>query len=175
MGGACGCAALFEEVGLPAPGKAPLMRVEHQIAQKIHAVTSGGDRARDLADLQLIARNCDIDLVATKRTCARLFAYRRAQAWPPVVEKRPGWDALYAEQASGLSVLQSVEEAVEWVDALIGRIDSADRQACKASARATRRQPRVAASRRSSGGGEKQRETGLPEEPGRCREYVGGC
>ena len=119
-------AALFEEVGLPAPGKAPLMRVEHQIAQKIHAVTSGGDRARDLADLQLIARNCDIDLVATKRTCARLFAYRRAQAWPPVVEKRPGWDALYAEQASGLSVLQSVEEAVEWVDALIGRIDSAE-------------------------------------------------
>lgn len=119
-------AALFEEVGLPAPGKAPLMRVEHQIAQKIHAVTSGGDRARDLADLQLIARNCDIDLAATKRTCTRLFAYRKAQAWPPAVEKRPGWDALYAEQASGLPVLQSVEEAVKWANAFIGRIDSAE-------------------------------------------------
>ena len=30
------------------------------------------------------------------------------------------------EQASGLPVLQSVEEAVEWANAFIGRIDSAE-------------------------------------------------
>lgn len=119
-------AALFEKMGFPALGKAPLMSVDHQIAQKIHAVTSEGDRARDLADLQLIACNCEVDFAATKCICQRLFAYRKAQTWPPKVKKQTGWDVLYAEQASGLPVLQRVDEAVEWANAFIGKIDSAN-------------------------------------------------
>lgn len=41
---------VFSRLGFPAPGRAPLMPLEHQVAQKLHAVTSGGDRARDLID-----------------------------------------------------------------------------------------------------------------------------
>lgn len=112
-------AALFVQVGLPAPGRAPLMPLDHQVAQKLHALTGPGDRARDLVDLQLIAANAELNLVATRQVCERLFAYRKAQAWPPEVVLRDGWEGLYAEQASGLPVLQNLAEAVEWVNGFI--------------------------------------------------------
>ena len=50
---------------------------------------------------------------------------RKAQPWPPVIEKQPGWDTLYATQASGLPVKESVDEAVAWVNELIVQIDQA--------------------------------------------------
>lgn len=78
---------IFAELGFPALNEVPLMPLSYQIAQKIHALTSGSDRVRDLIDLQLIASNATIDLKATRRTCERLFAYRKMQAWPPTVEK----------------------------------------------------------------------------------------
>ena len=118
-------AALFEGVGLPSPGKAPLMLIDHQIAQKLHAVTNGGDRARDLVDLQLIVRNCEVDLQTVRNTCVRLFVYRKAQEWPPTVVKQTGWSGLYTEQSSGLPVLQSVEEAIDWANSFIKQIDEA--------------------------------------------------
>ena len=52
-------AALFVQVGLPAPGRAPLMPLDRRVAQKLHALTGPGDRARDLVDLQLIAANAE--------------------------------------------------------------------------------------------------------------------
>ena len=118
-----GC--IFQAVGLPSPGKLPLMPLPHQIAQKLHALSSGGDRARDLVDLQLIMGSAPVDLQEAHRTCKRLFSYRKAQPWPPVIEKQPGWDTLYATQASGLPVKESVDEAVAWVNELIVQIDQA--------------------------------------------------
>lgn len=118
---------LFEAIGLPSPGKAPLMSLDHQIAQKLHAVSTDGDRARDLVDLQLIFSRAEVDLQVVRRTCERLFFYRKAQGWPPRVVKRSGWDELYREQASGLPVLQDVDDAVEWSNVLIERINKADR------------------------------------------------
>ncbi|NGM16749.1 hypothetical protein GMI70_01770 [Eggerthellaceae bacterium zg-893] len=119
-------AELFGAVGLPAPGKAPLMPLDHQIAQKIHAVSSVGDRARDLVDLQLIFSRSEVDLSALRETCERLFAYRKAQAWPPEVREQPGWAELYAAQAEGLSVARTVSEAVDWANSLIDQIRKAD-------------------------------------------------
>ena len=104
---------------MPVPGRAPLMPLDHQVAQKLHALTGPGDRARDLVDLQLIAANAELDLIATRRVCERLFAYRKAQAWPPEVVLRDGWEGLYAEQASGLPVLQNLADAAEWTNGFI--------------------------------------------------------
>ena len=119
-------AALFEAVGLPAPGPSPLMPLHHQIAQKLHAVsTPGGDRAHDLIDLQVICSLGDVDLARTRETCVRLFAYRRQQAWPPVIEADGRWAGLYDAQAEGLDVLGTVDEAVDWANELIAAIDSA--------------------------------------------------
>ena len=118
-------AALFETVGLPAPGPSPLMPLHHQIAQKLHAVsTPGGDRAHDLIDLQVICSIGDVDLARTRETCVRLFAYRRQQTWPPVVESDSRWAGLYDAQAEGLGVLGTVYEAVEWANGLIEAIDN---------------------------------------------------
>ncbi|WP_101721059.1 nucleotidyl transferase AbiEii/AbiGii toxin family protein [Eggerthella timonensis] len=120
-------AGALVEMGFPAPGKVPLMPLVHQVAQKIHAVTGGGDRVRDLVDLQLISANAELDLAEIRRTCARLFAYRKAQTWPPVVAKGEGWDALYAAQAADLPVKPGIDEAVAWANDLIERIESAGR------------------------------------------------
>lgn len=115
----------LEALGFPALGDVPLMDLSYQVAQKLHGLTSGGDRVRDLVDLQLIVCNADVDLARTRRVCVRLFAYRKAQMWPPMVAAREGWNNLYAAQAEGLDVLRDFSEAVKWADTLIARIDAA--------------------------------------------------
>lgn len=62
---------LFDTLGLAAPGPVPLLGVEHQIVQKLHACTSQGritgtnDRAHDLVDLQILVQEEPIDLPHT--------------------------------------------------------------------------------------------------------------
>lgn len=118
-------AEALTSLGFPAPGSAPLMPLEHQVAQKLHAVTGKDDRVRDLVDLQIILSNSEVDLSATKRVCERLFAYRQKQPWPPAVTARAGWEEGYAAVAEGLHVLQRLDEAVEWANALIASIRDA--------------------------------------------------
>lgn len=116
---------LFEAMGFPAPGRAPLMPLDHQVAQKLHAVSGPGDRARDLIDLQLIDARAEVDLTAARAVCRRLFSYRRAQTWPPAIAKQKGWDEMYAALAEGLPVLQDVDEAIRWANEFVARIEDA--------------------------------------------------
>lgn len=118
-------ALLFGSIGFPELGKVPLMPLTYQIAQKIHAVSGGGDRARDLVDLQLIMANETVDLADVKAICVRLFNYRNKQAWPPIVEKGIDWDSIYDAQSEPFSVQPSVNEAINWVNSLISQIDRA--------------------------------------------------
>ncbi len=116
---------LFEKVGLPAPKQTPLMPLHFQIAQKLHGLSEARSRrAHDLIDLQIIARLGDIDYLKTKETCIRLFAYRKLQAWPPVVRENEGWGTLNSDQIGDLDVLPTVAEAIDWVNELIARIDN---------------------------------------------------
>lgn len=120
--------ALFADVGLPAPDPIPLLQIDHQIAQKLHACTwvgdgAGNERAHDLVDLQVIVREENPDLAAAGVTAARLFAARGKQAWKPVVVAYDRWDSIYADAAAGLDVLPTVEEAVRWANEdLIGKM-----------------------------------------------------
>jgi len=118
-------AAMMRALGFPEPGPVPCMRLEHQIAQKLHAVSDPGDRARDLIDLQLIDARAEVDLTAARAACRRLFSYRRAQAWPPAIAKQKGWDEMYAALAEGLPVLQDVDEAIRWANEFVARIEDA--------------------------------------------------
>lgn len=94
------------------PGPVPCMKLEHQIAQKLHAVSgAGSERAHDLIDLQIIVNNGNVDYGLACRTCKRLFAYRKEQAWPPTIVKGEGWDALYAAQAEGLGVPSQISSS----------------------------------------------------------------
>lgn len=119
-------AGLFTEVGLEAPQPVPVMRADHQVAQKLHAVSGeGSERARDLVDLQLLDQGEQLDLVQVAATCQRLFDYRQQQPWPPTLVAGEHWDTLYAEAADGLDVLPTVEEAVLWAADFIARIVAA--------------------------------------------------
>jgi hypothetical protein len=56
-------AGWFEALGFPAPAPVPLMPLEYQVAQKLHAATApGSQRAHDLVDLQLIADRVSLDM-----------------------------------------------------------------------------------------------------------------
>jgi hypothetical protein len=99
--------------------------VYHQIAQKLHALsTDGSERAHDMIDLQVIVKNEKIDYPLTKNACVRLFQFRRQQSWPPKIVKGDGWDTLYSSQVSELDVFQNVDEAIAWTNDLIIAIEN---------------------------------------------------
>jgi hypothetical protein len=119
---------LFAALGLAQPAPIPLLPVDHQIAQKLHACTWVGDgrgnaRAHDLVDLQILVREEQPDLAAAGVTASRLFASRRAQPWKPVVVAYEDWESIYAVAAEGLDVLETVDQAIAWAnDDLIARM-----------------------------------------------------
>lgn len=117
--------AILEALGLPPVGPVPVMPLKHQIAQKLHAVsTPGSDRAHDLIDLQLTDSVYNGDYSDVKATCERLFAYRKMQAWPPTITAGPDWENLYSRQLPAGNLLPTVDEAVAWANELIERIDA---------------------------------------------------
>lgn len=121
-----GLAQLFTEVGLEAPKPVPVMRVDHQVAQKLHAVSEpGSERVRDLVDLQLLEQGEDLDLGQVRATCERLFEYRRQHAWPPVIEGGAGWVTLYQAATENVDVVDDVDAALDWVNGFVERIVSA--------------------------------------------------
>ena len=117
---------IFAALNFPEPRPIPLMTIPFQIAQKLHGVTQrGSSRVRDLIDLQLIAKSVDVDYETTAEVCRRLFKYRRMHTWPPTVAKAEDWDGVYDNQRGDLPVAASCDEAVAFVNDLIGRIDRA--------------------------------------------------
>ena len=117
---------IFTAMNLPKPKPIPLMPIPFQIAQKLHGVSQpGSSRVRDLIDLQLIAQNEPFDIARTADICRRLFAYRKAHAWPPKIEKGILWGEVYSTQKSTLSVLSTIDEAIAWANDLIANIDKA--------------------------------------------------
>lgn len=118
---------LFSAIGLPEPQPLPVLAVEHQIAQKLHACTSvnpktgANERAHDLVDLQILEQEETIDMATVDAVATRLFDARRGARWPPTVRAYEGWDTIYASAADGLDVLEDVHAAVEWANDFIAR------------------------------------------------------
>jgi len=116
-------ARTFETLDLPVPSPIPAMTLAYQIAQKVHGVTKPGTRrVQDLIDLQLIAKHSKIPYKQAGLICRRLFAYRQQQPWPSNVAYGHDWETLYAEAATGMDVLPSIEEAVPWGNAFIAKL-----------------------------------------------------
>ncbi len=119
---------LFRDMGFPVPVPLPLMSIEHQLAQKLHAVSEPGERnrrAHDLIDIQIIMTNAKVDLHRLKGICEQLFRFRKRHPWPTAVVKRPDWDGIYLGQKRNLEVLPTCDEAIASVNDLIDRIASA--------------------------------------------------
>lgn len=121
-----GIAESFIQLGLPAPDPVPVVAVDHQIAQKLHACsTPQNDRARDLVDLQLLSTDEELDLSKVKTTCGRLFRFRRAHDWPPAIVAGADWESLYSEASSGVAVAATLDVAIAKVNHFIAQIDAA--------------------------------------------------
>ncbi len=115
--------ALFGKLGLPGPRPLPVIADAHQIAQKLHAVSApNSERAHDLIDLQLLARDTAEGDDEIARICERLFAFRRQHPWPPTITIGQDWDSLYDAQIGDLDVLPNVTLAVEWANGYIKRL-----------------------------------------------------
>lgn len=122
-------AEAFEKLSFPVPRPLPVMKLAHQIAQKLHAVSEpGSERAHDLIDLQLICNKSKIDYAEVKSVCLRLFDYRRRQPWPTEVSASPSWAALYEQARNNLldngDILPTAAEAVAWANELVRRIEA---------------------------------------------------
>lgn len=116
---------IFEFLRIPIPARLPVMRLEYQVAQKLHGLSAPRSRrAHDLIDLQLIFSRSEVDLRAAAMICRRLFAYRKCHAWPPVVVKGEFWVEEYDSRRGDLTILPTVDQAIEWVNDLIHRLDA---------------------------------------------------
>ena len=117
---------VFEFAALPKPSPIPAMRLEYQVAQKLHGVSApGSKRAHDLIDLQLIMANAEIDYKRAAELCRKLFTYRQVHTWPPRIVKGENWETMYTGQMRDLPILSSVDEAINWANELITRIENA--------------------------------------------------
>lgn len=126
-------AEVFDELSFPRPNPLPVMDLDYQIAQKLHAVSEpGSERAHDLIDLQLINKYSQLDLADVREKCVRLFNYRRSQVWPPKVTTGESWNAVYdgalATMRDKSAILANVDDAVVWVNDFISRIENVIRQ-----------------------------------------------
>lgn len=111
---------LFTSLGLASPGPVPVITVEHQLAQKLHALTfPGSERAHDLVDIQLLAAVRPVDLTLLRSTCERLFRYRAAHPWPATLAPASDWESLYAEAADGTTAEPDLHVAIEWANQLV--------------------------------------------------------
>lgn len=120
-------ARLTEFLSLPPLNRVRVMKLEYQVAQKLHGASGvNSQRAHDLIDLQLImARAEELDFPRMAEICKRLFIYRRKQPWPAKIVANEGWDTAYETQRLDLPVLSTAEEAVAWANDLIDKIAKA--------------------------------------------------
>lgn len=118
-----------ERLGFSEFTVAPLVELEYQMAQKIHAVTdSNYERAHDLVDLQLLWR-AHPHLAKLQEHCYQTFRWRNGHEWPPVpLRSMSGWDTAYrlARDETVVSgstpVLRELSKAREWLENLIHTI-----------------------------------------------------
>ena len=119
---------VFQRLGFPIPNPIALITLEHQIAQKLHGasgISEYNQRAHDLIDLQVIMQNKDIDLKKVHSICLHLFAQRKMQPWPTLITVKDRWSEIYNAQKLDLKVLEKVEDAVDWANELIMKIEAA--------------------------------------------------
>ena len=123
----------LEPLQLQGPDELPLLPLRYQIAQKLYTCsepsTDGAtnDRARDLADLDLIEDLAvyDDDFPVIRQACVEIFDARQKHPWPPVVAPAAGWEAIWADLAAKNGLEMTLEQAIAAANVFVERIDAA--------------------------------------------------
>jgi len=126
-------AITLEQVQLEGPTEMPFLPLRYQIAQKLHACTEAStddhpnDRARDLADLDLIEELSvtDEDLPAIREACVEILESRGMHAWPPYIGAGPDWDQIWGRLTADEHLEMTLDEALESANNFIVRIAAA--------------------------------------------------
>lgn len=107
----------------------PMIDLEYQIAQKLHAVTDPSYmRAHDMVDLQILFTG-QVDFGYLRELCVRTFGWRRQQTWPPLpLRPMDNWESAYSDareetETNGMTnVLPDIEQARIWLTEIVARI-----------------------------------------------------
>lgn len=125
-------AAVGAVLGFGELAPVPLISLEQQIAQKIHAATHpDSQRAHDLVDLQLLwyagtdgGQGLDLPLLA--QLCQRTFYYRHTHDWPPAAALPEPLDPAYqtAREEAGpdVELASTLADATAWLAERIAEI-----------------------------------------------------
>lgn len=114
---------MFRLLDLPQPEAMPLISVELQIAQKIHAVTDlDDDRGHDLFDIFMLLKNSQADESRIANYARDTFALRNKHIWPPVLVNRLELETKYNSEIQELFDAPSYREAFSMVEGLIARL-----------------------------------------------------
>ena len=118
--------SIFRRLGFPDPEPFPLIKIAHQIAQKLHGLIDADYvRAQDLIDLQLMMSHENVDLAEVNSICGRLFANRQKHSWPTRFHADgEEWSLAYDRIKGDLDVLPTIAAATDWANDLINRISA---------------------------------------------------
>ncbi len=107
----------FDAVGVPRPEAIPVIKIHHQIAQKLHALISNpSERIHDLVDLQVIFSRQEIVREKTNETCKRLFNSRNTITWPSKLAFNLDDESLYINAIEQTGSISDLESAVNWIN-----------------------------------------------------------
>jgi predicted nucleotidyltransferase component of viral defense system len=114
----------FEVCGLPQPAPIRVIKAEHQIAQKLHALVEDSvERIHDLVDLQVILKNQQIDYQLAGSICKQLFRSRKSTTWPPLLAVPVSVEPNYDSYEADTEISVGLSEAVDWCNKLITELN----------------------------------------------------
>ncbi len=120
----------LESFKLAGPAEIACLSLNHQIAQKLHALTERpidreNMRFRDLVDL-LVLRDLVEDLPSLRQACEATFRHRATHAWPPELSIPDSWRVGYTALATEVGLDNSdIDTAAVTVQRFIAEIAQA--------------------------------------------------
>lgn len=116
---------ILESLGLPAVTALPVISIERQMAEKLHALTApSSDRGKDLYDLCLIDELIPFEMPLLALAVRQVFEERATHSWGEGFELAAEVRAAYVRQAGEFARSVSFDEALARLQRLKKDIDT---------------------------------------------------
>jgi predicted nucleotidyltransferase component of viral defense system len=116
---------ILETLGLPAVTALPVISIERQMAEKLHALTApGSDRGKDLYDLCLVDEVMPFEMPVLALAVKQVFEERATHTWGDGFELSAEVRAAYLWQAGQFATSVSFDDALARLRRLQNDIDA---------------------------------------------------